>query len=167
MVPGLALLITSVYIRTDASIFVGFILLLLAVVKDERIRLNRVHAMTLLAVTAASVLAINHFSGNYGFASLMHNQFVNESDPPDGTYTVSGGLYLKALASPWGIPAVLHGATFLFVLMGMFAAIRERSTLRDLVYVAMLTGIAHFMIFPYFHDRLFSGEYILFALFLP
>jgi hypothetical protein len=164
LLPGLAVLVASVYVRTDAAIYVGFVLLLLAIVKDKRISLRRSHAFVLLVITVASVLAINHFSGNYGFASLMHNQFVNESDPPDFSYSVNLALYLKALASPLGVPAALRGYALLFLLVGFFAAVRVRSTLRDIAIAAILTAFAHFMIFPYFHDRLFAGQYILFAI---
>jgi hypothetical protein len=118
----------------------------------------------LLLLIAASVLAINHYSGNYGFASLMHNQFVREADPPDAPYRLSLGLYLRALASPQGAPAALRGYTFAFLLLGAMAAIRRRTTLRDVGLIGALTAAAHFVIFPYFHDRLFAGEYILLAL---
>lgn len=164
MLSGLALLVAAVYIRTDTCIFAGFVLAALVLTGDRRIRLRWSHAAVLVLLTAASVLTINHFSGNYGYASLMHNQFVNESDMPDAPHRVSLALYLKAVASTTGLAAALRGFAAVFLLLGSLAFIRVRTPLRDLAYATLLTGAAHFVIFPYFHDRLFAGEYILFAI---
>ena len=164
LLPGLVLLLAAVFIRTDTCVFAGFTLLFLTRASNLRIRLRPAYALVLICLTATSVLAIDHFAGNYGYASLMHNQFVNEADPPDARYSVSAALYLRALASGVGAPAVMHGYTFTFLLIGLLAFIRERTPMRDLGFIALLTALAHFALFPYFHDRLFAGEYLLFAI---
>jgi len=163
VLPGLVILLAGIFVRTDVCVFVGFTLLAMTLADSPRTRLTRLQAAVLICVAAASVLAINHFAGNYGYASLMHNQFVGESDPPDAPYSVTPALYRRALASNSGMPAALHGYIFIFLLIALLAAIRKRTAMRDLAFVALLTAATHFVFFPYFHDRLFVGEYLLFA----
>lgn len=159
---GVLLLLASIWVRTDNVILVGCVLAMLVFAQDKRVRLKPLYALVLMGVAGGSVLAINHFSGNYGYASLFHNQFVSQLDPPNDPSSVSLALYFHALRSDLGVPNIFRGFAFPFGILAIVALFRARSLMRDMVGATVFASIAHFVIFPYFTERLFTAAYLVF-----
>lgn len=139
--PGVALLVCSVWIRTDSVIVCGAVLVWLAYQK----RLELKYAAALLFLAGASVAAINHFSGNYGYAVLFRSSFIGGAYPAlVSRSAITGREYLSALrqALPSLIPQIAP-----WVLLTI-AAWRFKSALREWLMPVWLAALAHFVLFP-------------------
>jgi len=153
LLPGIILLMASVYVRTDNVVLV---LLVLAYLFIADLGLRAVETASLVALAFASVFLINHFSGDYGPKVLFYRSFI-EAPAAVGEITPRFGLsdYLQALKL--AIANVVHGYYIPFALMGAVGVLRPRS--RAVVAVIALTAIytaAHLVIFPNPETRFFG-----------
>ncbi len=153
LLPGLILLMASVYVRTDNVLIV---LAVLAYLYVAGYGLRASQAVVLSAVAVASVFVINHFAGDYGARMLYYRSFV-------GTPLAIGELvprvgfrdYLAGLKS--GISGLVHGSYIAFTLMGIVGVLRRPSY--GIVGLAAVTGAyaaAHFILLPNPETRYFG-----------
>ena len=153
LLPGMILLIASVYVRTDNLILVLLALVYLCVAD---LGLRVVEAAILSALAVVSVVLINHFSGDYGPKVLYYRSFV-EAPIAVGEIVPSFGIYEYLAALKMGISGVLHGPYIPFILMGTVALLRRPS--RAVVGVAAVTmgyTATHLVIFPNPETRFFG-----------
>lgn len=104
---GMALLLASIYFRTDFVVLAGPVIL--ACWLQKRLDLWKAAVLSLIAV--ASVLCINYFAGDYGIKMLYYRNFVGVPIAP-GEMTVQFSFrdYVAAFRS--GI--TLAANSFLF-----------------------------------------------------
>ena len=156
---GFALLLASVYVRTDN------VLLTLAVIAYFATRNLKLElAIPLAVVAVASVFAINYFAGNYGLKMLYYESFIRVPlAPAEVIPQFSFTDYAHALRS--GAAALAEGPIILFVLLGSTCLLSTRHRApQALASLTMAAAIAHFLIFPSTEDRFFGPLYIGLAL---
>ena len=157
MLPGMILLVASIYVRTDNALLVLIVLAFLYVA-DFGLKLREAAVLGALAV--GSVLIINHFAGDYGANVLYYRSFV---EPPVavGEIVPHFGIadYLAALKAC--LSAALHGMYIPFVLMGVVGVLRRAPL--PILGVATATAIytgAHLVIFPNPESRFFGPFFV-------
>ena len=153
LLPGMILLIASVYVRTDNVILV---LLALAYLYVTGLGLRASETAMLSALAVVSVLLINHFSGDYGPKVLYYRSFV-EAPIAVGEIAPSFGIHEYLAALKIGISGVVHGPYIPFFLMGTVGLLRRPS--RALIGIAAVTmgyTAAHLVIFPNPETRFFG-----------
>ncbi len=153
IVPGMALLLASIYFRTDFVVLAGPTIL--ACWLERRIDFWKAGALALVAV--ASVLCINHFAGDYGIEMLYYRNFIGVPIAP-GEMTVRFSVrdYLAAFRSG----ATLAANSFLlpFLLLGTVGVVSKR--MRVLFLVALAYVVLHFLVLPNWQERWFGLFYL-------
>jgi hypothetical protein len=155
--PGVTLLLASVWVRTDNVLFVLVVLIWLLWTK----RVSPFQFVVLAALAGTSVLAINHFSGNYGWRVLFRYTFVGERYIAYVRPNLRLSEYLAALAG--GVKQIGNQETALFVLLGL-AAIKwlpRTDLLRPLLICVGAAAIWRFLLFPNPEDRYFAWAYLI------
>jgi len=154
LLPGLILLLASIYFRTDFVVLAGPVLLALC---WER-RLAFWQGAILSGTALASVFLINHFAGDYGLRMLYYRNFIGTpSAPGEMTVTFSFRDYLVAFRS--GITLMANRFFIPFLLLGTVGvALRSRLW----VIGAITTGyvMLHFIVLPNWDERWFSIFYL-------
>jgi hypothetical protein len=79
LLPGVLLLLISIWIRTDNVLFVAASFLYLLGRRRMKLRETGV----LFAVACGSVIFVNHFAGNYGWRVLFQYSFLGGRSPAD------------------------------------------------------------------------------------
>jgi hypothetical protein len=152
--PGLALLLSSIYFRTDFVVLAGPVLLALWL--QKRIHLWKAAVLSVMAV--ASVLTINHFGGDYGIKMLYYRNFMGvPSAPGEMVVKFSVGDFLGAFRS--GITLAANSFLIPFLLLGTIGFCFE-SRLRVVALVAMAYVTLHFVILPNWDERWFGVFYL-------
>lgn len=146
LVPGMALLLASIYFRTDFVVLAGPVIL--ACWLEEQLELWKAGVLAFVAI--GSVLCINYFSGDYGIKMLYYRNFVGVPIAP-GEMTVQFSLrdYLTALRS--GITLVADSFFFPFLLLGTIGLIVKKTQALFVVALAYVT--LHFMVLPNWQER--------------
>jgi hypothetical protein len=146
LAPGLVLLLASIFFRTDFVVLAGPVLLVCWWEK----RLALLQAGGLLVLALASVLAINHFAGDYGIQMLYYRNFVSVPVAP-GEVIVHFSFrdYLSAFRS--GITLAVNSFFLPFLLLGMVGLASSR--LRTLFGVTLGYVILHFLVLPNWQER--------------
>ena len=143
---GLALLLASVFFRTDFVVLAGPVILVCWL--EKRIDFWKASVLALLA--AGSVLAINHFAGDYGIKMLYYRNFVGVPvAPAEMTVQFSFYDYLSALRS--GITLALNSFFIPFFLLGVVGLMAKE--LRALFGVTLAYVILHFVVLPNWQER--------------
>jgi hypothetical protein len=146
LAPGLALLLASIFFRTDFVVLAGPVLLVCWWEK----RLDFLQAGLLLAFALASVLAINHFAGDYGIKMLYYRNFVGvPTTPGEMNIQFSFRDYLSAFRS--GITLAVNSFFLPFLLLGIVGLVSTR--LRALFGVTLGYVILHFLVLPNWQER--------------
>jgi hypothetical protein len=155
--PGTILLLVSVWIRTDNVVLVLLTLICLYMA-GFGIRLT--HVAVLAAVAVASVVLINHFSGDYGPKVLYYRSFIQAPVAVGEIVPVFGMReYLHALRM--AAATVVHGSYIPFFLISAVGVLRQRSrTLTYLVGVTVVYTVAHLIIFPNPETRFFGPFFV-------
>ena len=148
MLPGILLLMISVWIRTDNVLFV-FAMLGWLVWKRK---LSGWHAISLGALAMGSVEYINYFSGNYGWRVLMHYSFVGGRHPSQITTGITLSQYLRTFFEN---AESLFPQLAPFALLGTMAWRMSTSYERDILVPVLMAGIAHYLLFPSGESRYF------------
>jgi hypothetical protein len=143
---GLALLLVSIYFRTDFVVLAGPALL--ACWLDHQIDLWKGAVLSALAV--GSVLMINHFAGDYGIKMLYYRNFLGTPIAP-GEMIVQFTFrdYLSAFRS--GVRLALGSYLIPFSLLGVIGIAGRR--MRTLFWVALAYVGLHFLILPNWQER--------------
>lgn len=143
---GLTVLLASIYFRTDYVALVGPVVLLLWL--QKRLDFWKAAVLSLLAV--GSVLAINHFAGDYGIRMLYYRNFVGVPvEPAQMTIQFSSRDYLAAFRS--GITLVANSFFLPFLLVGVIGT--RQIKMRGLFAVSLAYVILHFIILPNWQER--------------
>jgi hypothetical protein len=151
---GLVVLLASIYFRTDFVALAGPAL----VVSWRRGKIQPWHGVALSALAVGSVLAINHFAGDYGIAMLYFRNFVGTPIAPGEMIVhLSFREYLSAFrsgitqfASSYGLPFALPG----------IAAFWVSSRARQLLAVSAGYLALHFLLLPNWQERWFGVFYL-------
>lgn len=155
---GLAVLLFSIYVRTD-NVALAVPVILFGT-WQKRIPVS--HALVLAATALGSVLLINHFAGDYGLRMLYYRNFIGTPIAPaemKAQFSVSD--YRVAFRK--GISDALGGFLIPFLLVGMAGIFRTRG-LRSLVLVTLAYAVAHFVLLPNWQDRWFVILYLVMGL---
>jgi hypothetical protein len=157
MFAGLALLLTSVWVRTDNVLFVMAVLIWLAWTK----KLSLPYFAVLAGLAGTSVLLINYFSGNYGWRVLFRYTFIGGRYIANVRPELSLSEYLTALAA--GVRQIGGQEIALFVLIGLAATkwLPISDSLRPLLMCVAIAAIARFLLFPSPENRYFIWAYLI------
>jgi hypothetical protein len=151
--PGLALLLSAVYIRTDNFLVVLCVLGYLALWRRV---IDVPKAAVLGVIAVASVFLINHFAGDYGPAMLYYRAFVAIPLAP-GELTPHFGLHDYFVALRHGTAGLVHENFIVFSLMGVVGLIRGASSaILGLTAIAAVFSASHFILYPLPEERFFG-----------
>jgi 4-amino-4-deoxy-L-arabinose transferase-like glycosyltransferase len=151
---GMVIMMVSLWIRTDNIVLLGPVLLVCWM--QGRFELWKGAVLGVLAV--ASVLAINHFGGDYGIKMLYYRNFVGVPlAPAEMTVHISLRQYVSAFAA--GIRAMVESYTTLVVLLGI-AGWWLSPKARPLIAVSTASVILHYIILPNWQERWFGVFYL-------
>jgi len=157
MFAGLALLLASIWVRTDNVLFAIVILIWLAWTK----KLAPSHAAVLTGLAGASVFLINYFSGNYGWRVLFRYSFLGGRYVANVRPDVSFSDYFTAVLA--GVRQIGGQEMAVFVLIGL-AAIKwlpATDSLRPLLTCVAIAAITRFLLFPSPEDRYFTWAFLI------
>ncbi|HEY3972405.1 MAG TPA: hypothetical protein VGM18_05330 [Candidatus Sulfotelmatobacter sp.] len=122
LLPGIVLLLSSIYFRTDFIVLAGPAILICWL--ERRIQFWQAAVLSILAV--ASVLCIDHFAGDYGIKMLYYRNFVGTPvAPAEMAVQFSARNYLAAFRS--GITKVSESFFLPFLLLGTIGLRSRRS----------------------------------------
>jgi hypothetical protein len=156
LLPGMILLLASIYFRTDFVVLAGPVIL--ACWLERRIDLWKTAVLAVVAV--ASVLCINHFAGDYGMGMLYYRNFSGVPIAPgEMTVHLSARDYLSALRG--GITLMTESFFLPFLLLGTVGIVLKR--MRGLFAVTLGYQLLHFMILPNWQERWFGVFYLAMA----
>jgi len=151
--PGIALLLASIFFRTDSVVLAGPTIL--ACWLQKRVNIFKAGALSLVAV--ASVLCINHFGGDYGIRMLYYRAFVSTPiAPAEMVARFSFRDYLSAFRT--GITLIANSFFLPFLLLGTIGAISKQ--MRVLFAVALAYAALHFLILPSWEERYYAVFYV-------
>jgi hypothetical protein len=153
LLPGLVLLVASIYFRTDFVVLAG--LTILACWSKGNLDIWKAAVLGCLAL--GSVLAINHYSGDYGFKLLYYRNFISVPVAP-GEMVLSFSLrdYISSFRS--GITLMMESFFLPFLALGVIGLSAKR--MRTLFAVTLLYLLLHFAILPNWQDRWFGLFYL-------
>ena len=151
---GLAVLLASIYFRTDNVVLAGPVIL--ACWLERRLDLVKASALAVLAL--ASVFSINYFAGDYGIKMLYYRNFVGVPvAPAEMTVQFSFHDYVVALRSGITLATESFFVPFLLVgIVGFFAVKRMKSV----AAVAFAYVLLHFVVLPNWQERWFGVFYL-------
>jgi len=154
LLAGIALLMISVWVRTDNVLLV---LAMLGWLLWNR-KIAPQYALVLAALAAGSVEYINFFSGNYGWKVLMHYSFVGGKYPAEIKTGITFSQYLHAFLSNAEslIPQLAP-----FLLLGLIAWRLDSSPDRKILLPVLFAGIARYLLFPSGEARYFAWACLL------
>lgn len=144
--PGLALLLASIFFRTDFVVLAAPVLLLCWI--ERRVDIWKTTVLAALAL--GSALAINHFAGDYGIKMLYYRNFVGVPiSPAEMNVQFTFGDYLSAFRS--GATLASYSFFLPFLLLGVLGLAATR--MRSLFYVSLAYVVLHFIILPNWQER--------------
>ena len=153
LLPGLALLLASIYFRTDFVVLAGVTLLACW----RKGVLDFWNTVVLSVIAMGSVFVINHFSGDYGFKMLYYRNFIAVPVAPgEMTPTFSLREYVSALRS--GITLMMESFFLPFLALGFVGLTSKRA--RTLFAITLSYLLLHFAILPNWQDRWFGLFYL-------
>jgi len=151
--PGIALLLASIFFRTDFVVLAGPTIL--ACWWQKRIDIFKAGVLSLVAV--GSVLCINHFAGDYGIKMLYYRAFIGAPvAPAEIAAQFSFRDYLSAFRT--GITLIANSFFLPFLLLGAIGAISRQ--MRVLFAVAVAYAGLHFLILPSWEERYYAVFYL-------
>jgi hypothetical protein len=153
LLPGMTLLLASIYFRTDFVVLAGPVIL--ACWLQRRIELWKAAVLSMVAVI--SVLCINHFAGDYGIGMLYYRNFTGVPVAPgEMTVRLSARDYFLALRS--GITLMMSSFFLPFLLLGTAGMALKRT--RPFFAVTLGYVFLHFLILPNWQERWFGVFYL-------
>lgn len=149
-VPGIALLMSSIWVRPDNAILVILVLAYLSFTGELRLWMGSV----LVLIALLTPLVISHFGGSAGWQALYLHTFYTERAPGEfskTTFTVTD--YLIALRS--GIRDILSSTAIPYSLLGLLAYVLVP---RMRVWIGLCTAFAilRFLIYPNYEPRYYG-----------
>ena len=151
---GLALLLVSIYIRTDNVVLAGLVIAMCWL--QHRVDLPK--AAVLAALALGSALAINHFAGDYGIKMLYYRNFFGTPiEPAAMVVRLSFHDYLAAVRK--GLMLGGEGFFAPFLLLGVGGVLFSKR-IRALLIVTTAYVAGHFMVLPNWQERWFLIFYL-------
>jgi hypothetical protein len=151
--PGMVILLSSLFFRTDFVVLAGPVILVCWLQRQ----IPFWQATVLVLVAASSVLAINHFAGDYGIRMLYYRNFVGTpTAPAEMMVRFSAHDYLSAFRS--GITKIADSFFLPFLLVGIIGLRSRAGRLllgTTLAYVAL-----HFLVLPNWQERWVAVFYL-------
>lgn len=171
------LLMLSLYARTNNVVLAGLVIGYLALWAKGSIRLSYLQGGVSLGVCMASVSAINHFSGFYGWATLFHQSLVGLLNTPgESLVHISVRTYLATLRQGLFF-SLFNGFLSQFVFLGVVALLVFRATknnermlvYRDLTLLVLASLVAYYLLMPsmtrwFEHERFVVPQYLFLAI---
>jgi hypothetical protein len=158
---GLAVLLSSVYIRTDNVLLALCVLAYLSLITKQ---VDKWKAAILAGVAVASVWTINHFAGDYGWRMLYYRGFIAAPLAPGefiAQFTFAD--YQRVLRS--GIVVLINGNFVPYLLLGAVGYFASTKQVMKRVFVIVIAfSAAHFVIFPLAEDRYLALYYVVASL---
>jgi hypothetical protein len=152
-VAGVAILMVSVYIRTDNVLLVLTMLAYLSILNDT---VEKTKAAVLAVVAVGSVFLINHFAGDYGARLLYYRAFISTPMAP-GEIVPRFGFHDYLVALRAGAAAGVHGQFIAFSLMGLAGFLRRPTrAITGLTAGALVFSAGRFLVFPLTDERYFG-----------
>jgi hypothetical protein len=146
LAPGIVVLLSSLFFRTDFIVLAGPVILVCWLQR----RIPVWQATVLVLVASSSVLAINHFAGDYGVRMLYYRNFIGTlTAPADMTVQFSAHDYLSAFRS--GITKIADSFFLPFLLLGI-TGLRSRTS-RLLLGTTLAYVALHFLVLPNWQER--------------
>jgi hypothetical protein len=157
LLPGLLLLLGSIWVRTDNVLLVLVVLAWLA----WGSKIHKWQAGVLAALALFSVFFINHFSGNYGWSVLFHYSFIGGKSPAEVSSHLSLREYAVAFAK--GLEEIGGQQISIWILLGIAAWhwLPQGIQLRILLLPVALASLARLVLFPAVEDRYFAWAYLI------
>jgi hypothetical protein len=154
---AVSLLLVSIWIRTDSVLICWAALAWLCYQKKLKIT----HGAALAVLGFVSVEAINHFSGNYGYAVLFRATFIGGNHPLlISAAHISAWEYLSAIKQ--GVPSIVpQVAPWCLVAI---AAWRFHSQVREWLLPVWGAAFAHFLLFPSPESRYLNWAFVFSAI---
>lgn len=154
LLPGILLLMISIWVRTDNVLFV--LAMLAWLVWNHK--LTRVYAGILAGIAIGSVKYINFFSGNYGWKVLMHYSFVGGRYPAEMTTGITLSHYLHVFVANTEslLPQLAP-----FILLGVVAWKMNSSSDRKILLPVAAAAMARYLLFPSGEARYFAWACVL------
>ena len=149
LLAGIALLMLSVWVRTDNVLLV---LAMLGWLLWSR-RIAPQYALVLAALAVGSVEYINFFSGNYGWKVLLHYSFVGGKYPAEIKTGITLSQYLHTFVSN---AESLMPQLAPFLLLGLAAWRLDSSPDRRVLVPVLFAGVARYLLFPSGEARYFG-----------
>jgi hypothetical protein len=154
--PGILLLLVGIWSRTDNILFVILILAWLA--GSDKLSLLQAAVLSLTGV--ASVVVINHFSGNYGWSVLFQYSFIGGRSPAE----IAGHIGLRdyILVVGRGVAGIGGQEVALWTLLGVAAWrwLPKSLPSRQVLMPIAMAAIVRFLLFPTPEDRYFAWAYL-------
>ena len=171
------LLLLSLYARTNNVVLAVFVLGYLALWAKGSIRLSYLQGGVLLVVCMASVSAINHFSGFYGWATLFHQSLLGLLNTPgESLVHISMRTYLVTLKQGLFF-STFTGFLSQFVFLGVLALLVSGATknnerllvYRHLTLLVLASLVAYYLLMPsmtrwFEHERFVVPQYLFLAI---
>lgn len=158
LLPGLLLLLGSIFVRTDNVVLVAPVLAALWFTA----RLDFWKGASLGLLSVLSVMLINHFAGDYGIAMLYYRNFVGTpSFPAEMNLHMSAQGYVSGFRL--GIWRMLQSPLLEFILLGLVGLYRK-SHLVPISAITITYAMFHFLVLPNWMDRWFVLTYLTLAL---
>ncbi len=161
---GILLFFCSLFIRSDNVIMVGLILAYYGFSRRGSIRLDPRKVICLLLLAGVSMVAISHFSGNYGWAVLMKNTFTDAiPNPGEQIVTISRSDYLEDAKEIGG--ATAEGTLLVFIFLGTLTLLSARiaKQTREGIGLVLAAIMVRLLLFPHLEDRYFVAPYAIIA----
>lgn len=154
---GVLLLLTSIWARTDNILIVLLILAWLAWTGKLSLSQSAIFGVA----AAASVMAIDHFAGNYGLSVLFRYSFIAGKYPAEIVPHVSWREYIAALGR--GLEEIGGQELALWVLIGVAAWrwLPKSFVSRQLLVPVAVAAVARFLLFPSPENRYFAWAYLI------
>jgi hypothetical protein len=156
-VSGMALLLISLFIRTDNILYVALFCCWRAwLQRTKRLRAYWISA-ALLAIVC--VLSVNRVEHSYGWRMLMQNTETPIVNPAEIAPDFSAHDYFAAWADT--IDEARENSVLVFPLLAALVLLTRRAeaTVSGLVKIVLLSWMARLLLFPHIEDRYFiSGS---------
>lgn len=154
LLAGFALLLVSIFVRTDNVVLAGVVLL--ACLVEKKINLWQFFVLSSLAL--GSVLVINHAAGDYGIRMLYYRNFIGTPiAPAENPAQFSAHDYSRVFRA--GINNAAAGFLIPFMLLGLIG-LSAGGTAARMVVVTTSYVFLHYVILPNWMDRWFGVYYV-------
>jgi len=162
---GITLLSCSVFVRTDNVFFAVAVIGYLALASRSPVRMKLTYGAILIGLLCALVKVINHFTGFYGWHTLVFHSVIQKvTAPAEVAPHVSILSYLRALLG--SVHQAVHRSPFLFsfIAAACLLLIRPGDRMRDLLLLGLATSAVKILVYPNFEERYYLFAYVIVAM---